>query len=141
MHRPPEIPATHADLLQKPLCCAFSTLMPDGQPQTTVVWFEYDGRDVYVNTMRGFRKERNMRANPRVTLLIYEPQNPSRFLELRGRVAEMIEEGAEEHLDRLSRFYTGIAPYFGKVVPGELRETETPVKCRIEIHHLVAKTA
>lgn len=136
-----EIPASHMDLLQKPLCCALSTLMPDGAPQTTVVWFEYDGCDIYINTMRGFRKARNMRRNPRVTLLVYEPERPSRFLELRGRVVEMTEEGAEAHLDRLSEFYTGYSPYFGRLVARELRGIEIPVKCRIELDHFVAKVA
>lgn len=134
-----EIPASHRDLVEKPLCAALSTVMPDGQPQTTVVWFEYDGEYVYVNTMRGFRKERNMRRNPRVTLLIFEAENPSRFLELRGLVVSMEETGAEAHLDRLSEFYTGLSPYFGRVVPAQFRERETPVLCRIDPHHCVAK--
>jgi hypothetical protein len=81
--------------------------------------------------MRGFRKERNMRRNPKVTLLCYDPDNPLRFVEVRGTVVEMTEAGAMEHLDGLSGLYVGRSPYFGVCVPAELRHVETPVLCRI----------
>jgi PPOX class probable F420-dependent enzyme len=126
-----EIPESHRDLIDGPRVAALTTVMPDGQPQTTAVWCNYDGQHVLVNTMRGFRKEKNMRANPRVTLLAYDPRQPLRSLEVRGLVVEMTEEGAEAHLDALSELYTGASPYFGTCVPAELRATETPVLCRI----------
>jgi PPOX class probable F420-dependent enzyme len=125
------IPEAYADLLNRPRVAALTTVMPDGQPQTTVVWCDYDGTHVLVNTMRGFQKEKNMRRDPRVTLLCYEPRNPLRFVEVRGTVVEMTEAGALEHLDRLSELYTGLSPYFGACVPAELKETEIPVLCRI----------
>ena len=134
------IPDSHRDLIEKPVCCAFTTVMPDGQPQTTVVWCDYDGEHVLVNTMRGFRKEKNMRLNPRVTLLVYEVQNPLRFLEVRGEVIEMTELGAQAHLDQLSQSYTGTSPYFGGVVNEELKQTETPVLCKIVPHRVIAKS-
>ena len=127
----PEIPESFLDLVQGPRVAALTTLMPDGQPQTTVVWCDFDGRYVRVNTMRGFRKEKNMRLDPRVTLLCYDPRQPLRSLEVRGRVIEMTEEAALEHLDGLCQLYTGRRPYFGACVPAELKETETPVLCRI----------
>jgi hypothetical protein len=96
-----------------------------------VVWCTYDGTHVLVNTMRGFRKERNVRRNPMVTLLCFDPRQPLRSLEVRGRVVEMTETGALEHLDSLSLLYTGRAPYFGACVPAELKDRETPVLCRI----------
>ena len=105
--------------------------MPDGQPQTTVVWCNSDGTHVLVNTMRGFRKEKNMRLNPKVTLLCFDPRQPLRSLEVRGRVVEMTETGALEHLDSLCELYTGKRPYFGACVPVEFKERETPVLCRI----------
>lgn len=126
-----EIPESFRDLIDGPRVAALTTVMPDGGPQTTVVWCNFDGTHVLVNTMRGFRKEKNMRRNPRVTLLCYDPREPLRSLEVRGTVVEMTEEGAVEHLDGLSELYTGKKPYFGTCVPCELRETEHPVLCKI----------
>ena len=127
----PQIPESHQDLLNGPRVAALTTVMSNGQPQTTVVWCNFDGRHVLVNTMRGFQKEKNMRANPKVTLLCYDPCEPLRYLEIRGLVVEMTEEGAMEHLDGLSELYTGRKPYFGECVPVEFKEKETPVLCKI----------
>lgn len=126
-----QIPPEFMDLANGPRVAALTTIMPDGQPQSTVVWSDFDGAHVRVNTMRGFRKEKNMRANPRVTLLCYDPRQPLRSLEIRGTVIDMTEDGALEHLDSLSMLYTGRAPYFGECVPAELKRTETPILCRI----------
>jgi PPOX class probable F420-dependent enzyme len=136
-----EIPESHRGLLNRPRVAALTTIMPDGQPQTTVVWCNFDGRYVLVNTMRGFQKEKNMRANPKVTLLCYDPCQPLRYLELRGTVVEMTEEGALEHLDNLSELYTGRKPYFGECVPVEFKQKETPVLCKILPIHVVALDA
>ena len=135
------IPSEFLDLADCPPVAALTTVMPDGQPQTTVVWCDFDGTFVRVNTMRGFRKERNMRQNPRVTLLCYDPREPLRYLEIRGCVEEMTEEGAPAHLDNLSERYTGASPYFGACVPIELKDTETPVLCRIRPTHVYALDA
>src|SRR5690242_10960279 len=103
--RPVQIPDSHRDLLNGGPCVALATVMPDGQPQLTPLWCNLDGDDVLVNTMRGFRKEKNMRANPRVTLLAYDPKWPLRHIEIRGTVTAMTEEGALEHLDQLTQLY------------------------------------
>jgi PPOX class probable F420-dependent enzyme len=126
-----QIPQSYCDLLNGPKVAALTTVMPDGQPQTTVVWCDFDGTYVRVNTMRGFQKERNMRTNSKVTLLAYDPRIPLRSLEVRGRVVEMTEAGAVEHLDGLSELYTGRSPYFGGCVPEEYKERELPVLCKI----------
>ncbi len=136
-----DIPAKFLDLVDGPPVAALSTLMPNGGPQTTAVWCDFDGAYVRVNTMRGFRKERNMRLNPRVTLLCFDPREPLRYVEVRGVVAEMTEAGAREHLDGLSLRYTGLTPYFGGCVPAELAATETPVLCRIRPVHVVCLDA
>lgn len=136
-----EIPESHRDLINGPRVAALTTLMPDGQPQTTVVWCNFDGNHVLVNTMRGFRKEKNMRVNRKVTLLCYDPRQPLRYLEIRGTVVEMTEEGAMDHLDGLSELYTGRKPYFGECVPAELKEREIPVLCRILPTHIVVLDA
>ena len=78
------IPPSHRDLVECPPVAALTTVMPDGYPQTSVVWCDADGPDVRINTMRGFQKERNMRCEPRVTLLCYDPREPLRYLEVRG---------------------------------------------------------
>jgi PPOX class probable F420-dependent enzyme len=96
------IPDSHADLVECPRVAALTTVMPDGSPHTTVVWCDFDGRFVRVNTMGGFQKERNMRRNPAVTLLCYDPRVTSRYLEIRGRVAGMTHDGAGAHLDSLA---------------------------------------
>jgi pyridoxine/pyridoxamine 5'-phosphate oxidase len=68
----PIIPESHRDLLDGPLSVAFATVMPNGQPQATVVWCDDDGTHVRINTMSRFQKARNMRANPKVTVMAYE---------------------------------------------------------------------
>lgn len=135
------IPEAYRDLIEGRTYAVLSTVMPDGQPQATVVWCDVDGDYVLINTIRGFRKEKNMRANPRVTLLAYEQRNPLRSLEVRGTVVEMTEAGALEHLDHLSVKYIGRGPYFGACVPAELKEREVPVLCRIAPARVVTLNA
>lgn len=133
------VPASHLDLIECPPVAALSTVTADGYPQTSVVWCDWDGECVRVNTMRGFAKERNMRRNPRVTLLCYDPGQPLRYLEIRGVVAAMTESGAGRHLDEIASKYAGRrVRYFGEVVPASLAETEIPVLCRIRPTHVVA---
>lgn len=133
------VPPTHRDLVEGPRVAALTTLMPDGYPQTSVVWCDFDGSHIRVNCMRGSRKELNMRRDPRVALLCYDPRQPLRFLEIRGTVVEMTEEGALEHLDGLASLYLGRpARYFGDCIAAEWAATETPVLCRILPAHVVA---
>ena len=137
-----DIPATHRDLVECPPVAALSTIMADGSPQTSVVWCDYDGEYVRINTMRGFAKERNMRRDPRVTILAYDPRQPLRYLEVRGTVVEMTEDGAARHLDELASKYAGRPiRYFGGAVPARFAETETPILCRIKPTHVVALDA
>jgi len=137
----PRVPEAFLDLADGPRVAALTTLMPDGRPQTTVVWCDYDGEHLRVSTMRGFRKERNMRERPAVTLLCYDPREPLRSLEVRGRVVQMTDVGAIAHLDGLSLRYTGAAPYFGACVPADLAETEHPVLCVIRPERIVTLDA
>ena len=136
-----KIPNDFLDLVNTPRVAALTTLMPNGEPQTTPVWCDFDGTYIRVNTMRDFRKEKNMRANPKVTLLCYDPRQPLRSLEIRGEVVEMTGNGAMEHLDHLTFLYTGKSPYFGECVPAELKEKETPILCKIRPFHVVAMDA
>jgi PPOX class probable F420-dependent enzyme len=136
------IPASHRDLAECPPVAALTTVMPDGYPQTSVVWCDLDGSLVRVNTMRGFQKERNMRRDRRVTLLCYDPGEPLRYLEIRGTVVEMTEDGAAAHLDTLASKYAGRPiRYFGDCIPARFAETEVPVLCRIRPDHVTALDA
>jgi PPOX class probable F420-dependent enzyme len=141
-HAPDEIPASHRDLVECPPVAALTTLMTDGYPQTSVVWCDFDGTCIRINTMRGFAKERNMRRDPRVTLLCFDPRRPLRYLELRGTVVEMTGDGAARHLDELASKYAGRPiRYFGEAIPAHFAETEVPVLCRIRPVHVVAVDA
>jgi PPOX class probable F420-dependent enzyme len=132
------IPASHMNLLDGPFTVALSTVMPDGQPQTTPVWCNRQGDFVFINVMKGFRKEKNMRANPNVSLLVYDLQNPLHNIEIRGCVVEMMEEGAIEHNDELARLYLGKADakFFGDAVPAEVQTRYIPVRVKIEPRHI-----
>jgi len=141
-HPPGGIPASHRDLAQCPPVAALTTVTSGGYPQTSVVWCDFDGQCLRVNTMRGFAKERNMRRDPRVTLLCYDPGRPLRYLEIRGMVAEMTETGAAGHLDSLASKYAGRpVRFFGDVIPASFAQAETPVLCRIRPARVVALDA
>lgn len=133
------VPASHADLVDCPPVAALTTLMPDGSPQTSVVWCDAEGDLVRLTTMRGFRKERNMRRDPRVTLLCYDPREPLRSLEIRGTVVGMTEDGAAAYLDDIASRYAGRpVRYFGDAVAAELGAVEIPVLVRIRPERVVA---
>lgn len=126
-----KIPESHRELLAGPVNVVLTTMMPDGQPQTTPVWCNLDGDDVLINTMKQFRKFKNMRQNHRVTLLAYRLREPLRNIEVRGQVVEMVEEGALEHLNELNMLYGSGPEFFGDSVDAELRHKFTPIKIRI----------
>ena len=130
------IPDSHRELLAEPVNVVLTTLMPDGQPQTTPVWCNLDGDDVLINTMKQFRKFKNMRLNPRVTLLAYRLKQPLRNIEVRGEVVEMTEEGALEHLNELNQLYGSGPEFFGDSVDAELRHKFTLMKIRLRPHRV-----
>ena len=132
------IPETHLNLLDGPYVVALSTIMPDGQPQTTPVWCNRKDDYIFINVMKGFRKEKNMRLNPKVSLLAYDPKNPLHNIEIRGCVIEMTEKGAVEHNDELTQLYLGKedAKFFGDSVPAELQSQYTPVCVKIFPIHI-----
>lgn len=132
------IPESHQDLIDGPFLVALSTVMPDGQPQTTPVWCNRCGDCILINVMKGFRKEQNMRLNPKVSLLAYDPKHPLRHIEIRGCVVEMTEDDAVTHDDELARLYLGKpnAKFFGDAVPAELKSKYTPVRVKIRPTHI-----
>ncbi|NWG16153.1 MAG: PPOX class F420-dependent oxidoreductase [Chloroflexi bacterium] len=124
------IPESHRDLLEKPVYAVLTTLMPDGQPQSTVVWADYDGQHVRVNMTYGRQKEKNIRRDPRVSLVLLDPDNPYRWLEVRGQVTAISEEGGTEHIEALSWKYQGRS-YYGDFAPAERRSQETRLLVKI----------
>jgi PPOX class probable F420-dependent enzyme len=105
------IPDKYRDLFTKRAFASLGTLMSDGSPQVTPVWVDLEGDLVVVNTARGRQKDKNMRRDPRVALAIIDPENPYRYLEIRGRVAEITEEGADAHIDKMAKKYLGADKY------------------------------
>ncbi len=118
------IPESHHDLL-KDETKAFlylATLMPDGSPQVTPIWFNTDGEYILINSAKSRVKDRNMRARPSVALCIADPGNPYRYLQIRGKVLEFTTEGADTHIDALAFKYLGV-PEYPYRKPGEIRVT------------------
>ena len=114
------IPASHADLLTKPAFANLATLNPDGSPQVTPVWVDFDGSHAIVNTARGRVKAKNLAREPRVALSIADPENPYRYLGIQGRVVEMTEKGGDAHIDKMAKKYLGKDSYPGRKA-GEVR--------------------
>jgi len=118
-----EIPAKYLDLLQQKTAFAhLATIMPDGTPQVTPVWFDYTNGKIRVNSAKGRVKVRNMQEGAPVALSILDPDNAYRYIQIRGRVEHVTEEGASAHIDSLSKKYLGKDKYpYGE--PGQVRVT------------------
>ncbi len=114
------IPEKYRDLFNKKAFASLATLMPDGRPQVTPVWCDYDGSHILVNSAKGRVKDRNMRRDPRVSLAIIDPDNPYRYLEVRGRVVDVTEGGASDHIHKMAKKYLGVDKY-PYAQPGEER--------------------
>ena len=117
---PEAIPEKYRDLFNKRAFASLGTLMPDGRPQVTPVWVDLDGDQVVINSAKGRQKDRNLRRDPRVALAIIDPDNPYRYLEIRGRVSEITEDGADAHIDKMAKKYLGVDKYPYRQ-PGETR--------------------
>jgi PPOX class probable F420-dependent enzyme len=116
------IPQGFRDLLEKKAFANLATLMPDGSPQVTPVWFDFDGKHIRINSAKGRVKDKNMRRSARVALAILDPDNPYRYLAVRGVVEEISEAGADAHIDSLAKKYLGQDRYPYRQ-PGEVRVT------------------
>ena len=115
------IPDQYLDLLQQKKAFAnLATLMRDGSPQVTPVWFDYTGGVVRVNTAKGRVKARNLKPGARIAMSITDPDNPYRYVQIRGRVASAQENGADAHIDSLTKKYLDKDKYPFRQ-PGEVR--------------------
>lgn len=105
------IPESHVDLLERPVLAMLATVQPNGQPQVTPVWADLDNGQVRVNTAAGRQKWKNMIARPLATITVADPDNPQRYIEIRGRIARHTEENGDEVIDKLAADYLGVASY------------------------------
>ena len=128
-----QIPESHQDLLLQPVHGVLSTMMPNGQPQLSIVWVDFDGEHVLINTTLERQKGKNMQANSKVNVLVIDPRDSARFLEVRGEVVEITEDGAVPHADKQTRAYTDNAQqsFYGDIYPEEQQAKETRVIARI----------
>jgi PPOX class probable F420-dependent enzyme len=122
-------------LLTRPICGVLTAMGPDGQPESSLVWVDHDGECARVNTTLERRKGRNLLANPRCSLLVVDPANTGRFIQVRGD-AELVADGAIAHLDALTQRYTSHPAYYGFVYPVEQQSRETRVICRIHARRI-----
>ena len=114
------IPEKYRDLFNKRAFASLATRMPNDEVQVTPVWVDVDNGTVLFNSARGRVKDQNVRRDPRVTLTLMDPDNPYRYMEIRGRVVDYTEQGADKHIDRLAKKYLGVDKYpYAK--PGEVR--------------------
>jgi PPOX class probable F420-dependent enzyme len=114
------VPASHIDLFDKPAFGSFTTLMPDGSPQTTPVWVDLVDGKVWLTTVLGRQKDKNVRRDPRVAVTLIDPANPYRYLEIRGKVDDITTDGATQHIDKMAKKYIGQDKY-PWARPGEQR--------------------
>jgi PPOX class probable F420-dependent enzyme len=114
------IPEKYRDLFDKRAFASLATLMSDGSPQVTPVWCDLQGGLVIFNSAKGRQKDKNVRRDPHVAIAIIDPDNPYRYLEIRGRVVEITEEGADAHIDKMAKKYLDADKYPYRQ-PGEVR--------------------
>lgn len=114
------IPEKFRDLFTKKAFAHLATLMPDGSPQVTPVWCDFDGTHIRFNTAKGRVKDKNLRRTKKVALAIMDPDNPYRYMAVQGTVTEITEQGADAHIDQLAKKYLGKDKYPFRQ-PGEVR--------------------
>ena len=126
------IPDSHRDLFCRPIHGVLTTMMPDGTPQSSIVWVNCDGEEILINTTLERQKGRNVRTNPKVTLLVIDSDDSGRWIEVRGQVQEMTREGAVAHADQLKQRYTGEHCFYRDIYPPEQEAKETRVIVKIK---------
>ncbi len=118
------------ELLHGKSICYLATTMPKGSPQITQTWVDTDGTHIIINTVEGYQKVRNIRRDPRVALTVSDPANPTRYIQVRGRVLDVTAEGGSEGIEAMSQKYTGRPyPWYGG-------RDQTRVILTIEAEHI-----
>lgn len=131
------IPDSHLDLLEGPYVAILTTVAQHCRPENSVVWCAWDGEDVYVSTLETTRKVHNIRSNPWVTLTVVDPEDPYRWIDVRGHVEEMIPDHDFAIIDKLAKLYVGAETYYGGVAPESLRDKEPRIVVRIRPEDVV----
>jgi PPOX class probable F420-dependent enzyme len=125
------IPESHIDLIEGPVFAILTTVTADGQPQNTVMWCSWDGDQVLVNTRGTSKKVRNIRSNPKVALIAVDPQNPFRWVDVRGEVESIREDIDFENINSHAKLYMNVDEFYGNVAPIEQKGKEDRVVLRI----------
>lgn len=133
-----KVPASHVDLLTGPYFAVLTTIAPSGQPENTVVWCSWDGEHVLVNTADGRRKPANVRNNPKVALTVIDPQNPFRWIDVRGEVAEIVPDPDYANINAHAKLYAGVDEYYGNVTPIEMKGKEERIIFKIRPDRVLA---
>lgn len=126
------IPESHIDLITGPVYAILTTIAPDGQPENTIVWCSWDGEYVLVNTAAGRRKDENVRQNPLVALTALDPEDPYRWIDVRGFVESVVPDEGNANINAHAKLYVGADSYYGGYVRAELQDKEQRVIFRIK---------
>jgi PPOX class probable F420-dependent enzyme len=133
-----KIPASHVDLLESPYVAVLTTVAPNGQPENTVVWCSWDGEHVLVNTADGRRKPNNVRNNPKVALTVIDPQNPYRWIDVRGVVEEIAPDAEYANINAHAKLYAGVEEYYGGFAPIENKGKEDRIVFKVRPDRVLA---
>ncbi len=128
-----KIPDSHIDILNKKSFAHLATVMPDGSPQVTPVWVDYDGRYIIINSARGRVKTRNMQVGSPVAVEIMDADDPYRYLQVRGKVVDATEVGADSVIDKLAKKYLDVDSYPYRRA-GEVRVTYKISIDKLDLH-------
>lgn len=125
-----KVPDSHKHLLEEAIHGVFTTFMPDGSLHSSMVWVDYVDGIISINTTRERQKGKNVELNPKTSLLIIDPADSNRYIEIRAKV-EITENAAVEHLERLTALYSSGKRYYGDIFPLHKKEKETRIVCRL----------
>lgn len=131
------IPSSHIDLLQRPLYGVFTTISPQGYPENTIIWFSWDGEHILINATNGRRKVDNVRSNPHVALMVLDPDNPFRWIDVRGEVIAIEEDEEYQNINAHAKRYLGHDEYYGNAAPAELKGQEQRLIMKISPRRVV----
>jgi PPOX class probable F420-dependent enzyme len=133
------VPDSHKDLLEGPVFSVLTTISPDGEPENTVIWASWDGEHVLVNTARGRRKASNIKENPNVALMAIDPDNPYRWIDVRGVVDAVVEDTNYDNINQHAKIYAGADEYYGGVAPAKNKGTEERIILKIKPENVVTQ--
>jgi len=129
---PDEIPGEYLFFLKEAYYGVVATLMPSGNIQQTVLWLDYDGEHVLLNTAEQRQKTKNIARHPKLSILVMHPENAYHTLEIRGDVVDVVPDTDNAHIDSLAHKYFGAEKYFGGFVPAEAQAAQTRIIIKVK---------